>query len=100
METVFHIYCDPKPPWPMGMLKHRLVISAPFGNYLEGAMCSIRTLGTFTFNRRGGWLWRIFRVLWTVRYYHRLGAWVNRLGLPNPGIEWIADKRRVERSDS
>lgn len=94
-KTVFVVYHDPDPPWPMEMLKHKLVISAPFGNYMKGYHASVRTLGTFTLVRRGGWLWRIFRVLWTVRYLWRIQAWVNKLGLPNPGIKWLLDK--VER---
>lgn len=63
-----------------------VIISAPFGNYLHFANAT-RTLGTFTLHPRGGLLWRIWRVAWTVRYYPSLGAWRNRLGLPNPGID-------------
>ncbi len=70
---------------------HRLVISAPFGNYV-GPRGATRTLGTFTLARRPGRVWRVVR---TVRRYRRLGAWVNRIGLRNPGIEWLAS--RVER---
>ena len=73
-------------------LRGRLIISAPFGNYITLSGHAVPTLGTFTFNRRGGVLYRIWRVLRTVRYYHRLGAWVNKLGLPNPGI-WGLEKR-------
>ncbi|MDX2114537.1 MAG: hypothetical protein SFZ24_02800 [Planctomycetota bacterium] len=62
-----------------------LVISAPFGNYIQPAGCT-PTLGTFTAARRPGRLWRILR---TVRYYPRLGAWVNKIGLRNPGIDWL-----------
>lgn len=69
------------------MQEHRLVISAPFGNYLNFPNC-ISTLGTFTAKYRGGFAYRIWRMLRTVRYYPRLGAWVNKLGLPNPGIDW------------
>lgn len=70
---------------------HRLIISAPFGNYIkpEGAT---PTLGTFTAEHRPGRLWRILR---TVRYYPRLGAWVNRIGLRNPGLAWL-----IKRVDS
>ncbi|MBL0928376.1 MAG: hypothetical protein IBJ11_12125 [Phycisphaerales bacterium] len=62
-----------------------LVISAPFGNYVQphGATA---TLGTFTLERRPGRLWRVLR---TVRYYPGLGAWVNKIGLRNPGIGWL-----------
>lgn len=65
-----------------------LVISAPFGNHdlfaYEGA---IRTRGTFTLDRRGGRLWRLWRIAWTLRYHRALKAWTNKLGLPNPGID-------------
>ncbi|HBS29344.1 MAG TPA: hypothetical protein DEB06_07815 [Phycisphaerales bacterium] len=65
-----------------------LVISAPFGNYIqpEGAT---PTLGTYTALRRPGRWWRVLR---TVRYYPRLGAWVNKIGLRNPGIDWLASR--------
>ena len=66
-------------------MKNKLIIGAPFGNYLGHKDC-ISTRGTFTAARRGGRLYRLWRVIRTVRYYHRIGAWVNRLGLPNPGI--------------
>lgn len=63
-----------------------LIISAPFGNYIQPTGTS-PTLGTFTALARPGRVWRILR---TVRYYRRLGAWVNRIGLRNPGIDWLA----------
>jgi dihydroorotate dehydrogenase len=64
----------------------RLVLSAPFGNWLNIEHAT-PTLGTYTWSYRGGRAWQLWRVLRTVRYYRRLGGWVNRLGLPNPGIE-------------
>lgn len=64
---------------------HRLIISAPFGNYIQPPGCTA-TLGTFTAQRRPGRVWRIIR---TVRYYPRLGAWVNKIGLRNPGMDWL-----------
>ena len=67
------------------------VISAPFGNYVQ-PVGATATLGTFTAAARPGRVWRVMR---TVRYYRRLGAWVNRIGLRNPGIDWLV--RRVER---
>lgn len=66
-------------------IRGRLVVSAPFGNYLDFAGCT-STLGTYTLRRRAGLLTRLWRVLSTVRYDRRTGSWVNRLGLPNPGI--------------
>jgi dihydroorotate dehydrogenase len=62
-----------------------LVIGAPFGNYLERSYAT-STMGTFTLARHGGVLHRWWRVLRTLRYDRRIGGWVNKLGLPNPGI--------------
>lgn len=66
----------------------RFVISAPFGNYIQpdGA---VATLGTFTAKARGGRLWRILK---TVRFYPRLRAWVNKIGLRNPGVDWLVSR--------
>lgn len=79
----------------MLLFPQRSVISAPFGNYLNytGA---ISTLGTFTWKKRDGWLglykwWRVFK---TLRSFPALGAWVNKLGLPNPG--WLAFEKACE----
>ncbi|MBI1369794.1 MAG: hypothetical protein GC162_14205 [Planctomycetes bacterium] len=65
-----------------------LIISAPFGNYVQPAGCT-PTLGTFTAAARPGRLWRIVK---TVRYYPRLKAWVNKIGLRNPGVDWLAER--------
>ena len=62
---------------------NKLIVAAPFGNYLHFANTT-RILGTYTLHRRGGWPLRIWRILSTVRY--RDGTWVNCLGLTNPGI--------------
>jgi len=75
-----------------------MLISAPFGNYLhpEG---TTPTLGTFTRSARPGRWWRTVK---TVRYYPRLQTWVNRIGLRNPGIDWLLERAktgRVEVSD-
>jgi dihydroorotate dehydrogenase len=64
---------------------HQLIVSAPFGGYLRASGWT-STLGTFTVQRRAGFWKRWWRVLSTVRPYPRLGGWVNRLGLPNPGV--------------
>ncbi len=54
------------------------------------------TLGTFTRReRRGRWI----RVLKTVRYYFRLRAWVNKIGLRNPGIAWLASRVDMGKID-
>lgn len=65
-----------------------LIISAPFGNYVQPDGAT-PTLGTFTAARRPGRLWRIIR---TVRYSPRMKAWVNKIGLRNPGIDWLAQR--------
>ena len=46
-------------------------------------------MGTFTLARRRG---RVGAILRTVRPYPKLGAWVNRIGLRNPGISWLEGK--------
>ncbi len=72
-----------------------LIVSAPFGNYIQpdGATA---TLGTFTVEKRGGRVWRILK---TVRYYPRIKAWVNQIGLRNPGVAWLVDKVRHGKID-
>lgn len=65
-----------------------LLISAPFGNYLQPPGTT-PTLGTFTALRRGGRPAAAGRAMLTMRYYRRLQAWVNRIGLRNPGIESV-----------
>jgi len=67
-----------------------VVIAAPFGNYVQPAGTT-PTLGTFTAAARPGRVWRILK---TVRYYPRLKAWVNKIGLRNPGLPWLL--QRVE----
>lgn len=69
-----------------------LIISAPFGNYYR-APGFTSTLGTFTLARRAGFWGRLWWVLKTARYSWRLRAWVNRLGLPNPGIDALETGR-------
>ncbi len=67
---------------------HPTIISAPFGNYIQPQGCTA-TLGTFTAMPRGG---RVTQIVKTVRYYPRLKAWVNRIGLRNPGLGWVERK--------
>ena len=57
-------------------------IAAPFGNYIKPKGC-IPVAGTFTLNARGN---RFLAVAKTLRYNSAQGGWVNKLGLPNPGI--------------
>ena len=60
----------------------KIFISAPFGNYIKPVEC-IPVTGTFTLHPRGNRLWSVLK---TLRYNRRLGGWVNKLGLPNPGL--------------
>ena len=75
-----------------------LLISAPFGNYIQ-PQGATATLGTFTAAERKGRVWRILK---TVRYYPGIRAWVNKIGLRNPGMGWLvkqADLGCVDVSD-
>jgi len=65
-----------------------LIISAPFGNYIQPTGAT-PTLGTFTALPRSGRVWRILK---TVRYHPRLKAWTNKIGLRNPGIDFLIRK--------
>jgi dihydroorotate dehydrogenase len=67
-----------------------LVIAAPFGNYLRRPFAT-STLGTYTREFRAGWTKRLWRIASTVRYNRRTQTWVNKLGLPNPGIGHLID---------
>jgi len=60
----------------------KIFISAPFGNYIKPVGC-IPVTGTFTLHPRGNRLWSVLK---TLRYNRALGGWVNKLGLPNPGL--------------
>jgi dihydroorotate dehydrogenase len=68
----------------------KLIVSAPFGNYLQWPNVT-PTMGTFTREYRGGKLKRLWRVMRTVWYYPGICAWKNKLGLPNPGIQSLVD---------
>lgn len=66
------------------------VVSAPFGNWF-GYPNATSTLGTYTLNYRGGRLYRLWRCLRTLRYSRSASGWVNKLGLPNPGIDSLEE---------
>lgn len=70
---------------------NKLILSAPFGNYLNIEGCT-RTYGTFTWHARSGRLWQILK---TVRYNWRQQSWINKIGLRNPGIKSI-DKKPID----
>ena len=64
------------------MKTNQFFISAPFGNYIK-PKGTIPVTGTFTLNPRGNRFWAVLK---TLRYNSAQQGWVNRLGLPNPGI--------------
>ncbi|QDU33822.1 Dihydroorotate dehydrogenase B (NAD(+)), catalytic subunit [Poriferisphaera corsica] len=75
-----------------------VVISAPFGNYIQPSGTTA-TLGTYTAKARGG---RVMQIIKTVRYYPRIKGWVNKIGLRNPGIDWLkmrVDSGKIDASD-
>ena len=61
-------------------------IAAPFGNYLKHKY-AVSVRGTFTLNPQGN---RVWAVLKSLRYTKQ--GWVNKLGLPNPGIIYGLNK--------
>ena len=63
-------------------MKPKFFISAPFGNYLH-PKGTISTTGTWTLEPRGNRLWSVIK---TLRYNRIAKGWVNKLGLPNPGL--------------
>lgn len=69
-----------------------LIVSAPFGNWLNFPGCT-STLGTFTNAYRGGLLYRIWRCILTLRHHPATkdheAYWTNKLKLPNPGVKSV-----------
>ena len=61
----------------------QIFISAPFGNYIKHPN-AISTVGTYTLHPRGNRLWSVVKSL---RWSRRHKGWINKLGLPNPGIK-------------
>ncbi len=83
-----------------------LIVSAPFGNYhrllrfLTGASFT-PTLGTFTAEPRGFWDppygGRFLRVAMTLRYSPAFRSWKNKIGLKNPGAEWLQKQVNAQK---
>ena len=69
----------------------KVIISAPFGNYIQPHGCT-PTVGTFTLDRRGGIWRRLWRAALTIRPVP--GGWRNKMQLPNPGVYSIYEKYR------
>lgn len=67
-----------------------IIISAPFGNYIEHVNAT-PTIGTFTLKKRGGMLYRLWRCIRTLRPTWKFDGYVNKLGLPNPGIDSLQE---------
>ena len=67
----------------------KFFIAAPFGNYLKftGKNNVIPVTGTWTLDSRATFLKRIYKIITTLRYDFKKDGWVNRLGLPNPGVK-------------
>ncbi len=73
------------------MIRH-VIISAPFGNYISPKGCT-PTLGTYTVENRGGLAYRFWRCVRTLRPLLGVKGWVNKLGLPNPGLQHLINRR-------
>jgi dihydroorotate dehydrogenase len=84
---------------------HKIIINAPFGNRLKSNASLIDNLqwkfdipystpimGTYTLEYRANKWIRMLRMMKTLRYYGGIGAWKNKLGLPNEGIEYYLSK--------
>ena len=61
-----------------------LFISPPFGNYLSFDNC-ISIKGSYTLEPRPG---LIVQILKTLRYDFEKGAWINKIGLRNRGVDY------------
>ena len=64
------------------MLMRETFIAAPFGNYIKHPN-ALSVTGTWTLYPQGN---RFKSVMKTLRYDKENNGWVNRLGLPNPGL--------------
>jgi dihydroorotate dehydrogenase len=65
----------------------RVIIGAPFGNWrIFRFRDTTPTIGSYTWENRGGIPTQLWRVVKTVRYSPSTQTWVNKLSLPNRGI--------------
>ena len=62
---------------------YEMFISAPFGNWIKHKN-AISVTGTWTLHPRGN---RFLSAVRSLRWSSDLQGWVNKLGLPNPGIK-------------
>tara|TARA_B100001758_G_C18323170_1_gene564372 strand:- start:495 stop:1226 length:732 start_codon:yes stop_codon:yes gene_type:complete len=67
----------------------KFFIAAPFGNYIKFKSQDnvVPVTGSWTLEYRSGFLGRIVRILKTMRYDRGKQGWINKLGLPNEGVE-------------
>ena len=70
----------------------KFFIAAPFGNYIKFKSQDnvVPVTGSWTLEYRSGFLGRIVRILKTMRYDKGKQGWINKLGLPNEGVEIIS----------
>ena len=63
-------------------------VAAPFGNYLKFKKKAnvLPVTGTWTLKYRGGILKKIYKIATTLRYKRKKEGWVNKMGLPNVGL--------------
>jgi len=66
----------------------KFFIAAPFGNYFKfrDKKNIIPVTGTWTLQNRANIIKTIYKILTTLRYDFKNNGWINKLGLPNPGI--------------
>jgi dihydroorotate dehydrogenase len=66
-------------------MRHRIVISPPFGHYIAVSWAT-SIHGTYTYERRPGLLWRSLKTIRPIK-----DGWVNNIGFRNCGIQNVHD---------
>ena len=74
-------------------------VAAPFGNYLKFKKKAnvLPVTGTWTLKYRGGILKKIYKIATTLRYKRKKEGWVNKMGLPNVGLN--VGLRRINNNE-
>ena len=67
-------------------------ISPPFGNFYLSDFVSIK--GSYTLEPRPGLIQQIFK---TLRYDFKKGAWINKIGLRNKGIDYALENYNAQK---
>lgn len=71
-----------------------LIISPPFGNYID--LPNTKSIkGSFTLHARSG---LILQIIKTLRYSFDKKGWINQIGLKNKGINWAIKKYKNTES--